>query len=82
MKNTKMKNIIGIFIITVVLLITGCKETPVEKEVIIVPAETIVVPAKTVVVEKEPAAKSTSISLDKKGVELKSEELDVKIKND
>ncbi len=75
MKNTKMKNIIGIFIITVVLMIMGCKETPVEKEVIIVPT-------KTVVVEKDAPAKSTSISLDKKGVELKSEELDVKIKND
>ena len=75
MKNTKMKNSIGLFMIAVVLLIMGCKETPVEKEVIIVPT-------KTVVVEKEPAEKSTSISLDKKGVELKSEELDVKIKND
>ena len=75
MKNTKMKNIIGFFIITVILMITGCKETPAEKEVIIVPAQ-------TVVVEKEAPAKSTSISLDKKGVELKSEELDVKIKND
>ncbi len=75
MKNTKMKNIIGFFMITVVLMIMGCKETPAEKEVIIVPA-------KTVVIEKEAPAKSTSISLDKKGVELKSEELDVKIKND
>ncbi|MBE0422457.1 MAG: hypothetical protein IBX66_00795 [Lutibacter sp.] len=75
MKNTKMKNFVGFFIITVALLIMGCKETPVEKEVIIVPA-------KTVVIEKEAPAKSTSISLDKKGVELKSEELDVKIKND
>ena len=75
MKNTKMKNSIGFFIITVVLMIMGCKETPAEKEVIIVPA-------KTIVVEKEAPEKSTSISLDKKGVELKSEELDVKIKND
>ncbi|MDO9037457.1 MAG: hypothetical protein Q7U59_03810 [Lutibacter sp.] len=75
MKNTKMKNIIGFFMITVVLMIMGCKETPAEKEVIIVPA-------KTIVIEKEAPAKSTSISLDKKGVELKSEELDVKIKND
>jgi uncharacterized protein YcfL len=75
MKNTKMKNIIGFFMITVVLMVMGCKETPAEKEVIIVPT-------KTVVVEKEAPAKSTSISLDKKGVELKSEELDVKIKND
>lgn len=74
MKNIKMKNSIGFFMITVVLLIMGCKETPVEKEVIIVPT-------KTVVVEKAPEEKSTSISLDKKGVELKSEELDVKIKN-
>ncbi|NEW78705.1 MAG: hypothetical protein GZ086_04605 [Gelidibacter sp.] len=75
MKNTKMKNIIGFFIMAVVLMITGCKETPVEKEVIIVPS-------KTVIVEKAPAEKSTSITLDKKGVELKSEELDVKIEND
>ena len=75
MKNTKMKNIIGIFMIAVALIIMGCKETPAEKEVIIVPT-------KTVVVEKAPEEKSTSISLDKKGVELKSEELDVKIKND
>ena len=75
MKNTNMKNIIGFFMITVVLMIMGCKETPVEKEVIIVPT-------KTIVVEKAPPAKSTSISLDKKGVELKSEELDVKIKNE
>lgn len=75
MKNTKMKNIIGIFMTAVVAMLIGCKETPVEKEVIIVPT-------KTVVVEKAPEEKSTSISLDKKGVELKSEELDVKIEND
>jgi len=75
MKNTKMKNIIGIFVVAVALMTMGCKETPAEKEVIIVPTN-------TVEVEKAPAENSTSISLDKKGVELKSEELDVKIKND
>ena len=75
MKNTKMKNIIGFFMITVVLMAMSCKETPAEKEVIIVPT-------KTVVVEKEAPEKSTSISLDKKGVELKTKELDVEIKND
>lgn len=75
MKNTKMKNTIGFLMITIVLMVMGCKETPAEKEVIIVPT-------KTIVVEKDAPSKSTSISLDKKGVELKSEELDVKIKND
>lgn len=75
MKNNKMKNIIGFFIMAVVLMIMGCKETPAEKEIIIVPS-------KTVIVEKAPAEKSTSITLDKNGVELKAKEIDVKIKKD
>ena len=60
---------------TVALMIIGCKETPVEKEV-------IVVPSATVIVEEAPPAKSTSITLDKKGVEIETKEIDVTIKKD
>jgi ABC-type uncharacterized transport system auxiliary subunit len=75
MKNTKIKNIIGFFIIAVVFMIMGCKEKPVEKEVIVVPTE-------TVIVEKAPVEKSTSITLDKNGVEVKAKEIEVKIEKD
>ncbi|MGV8947111.1 MAG: hypothetical protein ACOH1N_11825 [Lutibacter sp.] len=70
-----MKNIIRLFTMAIFLIIVGCKEKPVEKEV-------IVVPSKTIIVEKAPEEKSTSITLDKNGVELKSKELEVKIEKD
>ena len=75
MKNTKIRNIIGFFIIAVVFMIMGCKEKPVEKEVIVVPSETIII-------EKAPEEKSTSITLDKNGVEVKSKKVEVKIEKD
>lgn len=75
MKNNKMKNIIGFFIIAIVFMIMGCKEKPVEKEV-------IVVPSKTIIIEKAPEEKSTSITLDKNGVEVKSKKVEVKIEKD
>ena len=77
MKNNKMKNIIRLFTMAIFLIIIGCKEKPVEKEV-------IVVPSKTIIIEKTPPppAKTTSITLDKNGVEVKAKEIEVKIKKD
>lgn len=43
--------------------------------------EVIVVPSKTVIIEKEPEKKSTTITLDKKGVKVEAKKIDVTIKN-
>jgi hypothetical protein len=79
MKNTKTKKIIGFFAVAAVLLIVGCKEQPkeqpavqtVEKEVIVVPAP--------VVIEKEAPAKTTTVTLDKNGLEVDTKKVEVKI---
>ena len=70
-----MKKIIGFFILTSGLIITGCTEKPAQSEA----AETTV---KTIIVEKEAPASSTSIVLDKNGVKVEAENIDVKIKKD
>lgn len=68
------KKIIGFFTICTVLLITSCKDQPAEKEVVILPA------AAPVVIEKEvPASSTTSITLDKNGLEVDADKIDVKI---
>lgn len=79
MKNNKTKKIIGFFAMATVLLIVGCKEQPkeqpavqtVEKEVIVVPAP--------VVIEKEAPAKTTTVTLDKNGLEVDAKNVEVKI---
>ena len=79
MENNKTKKIIGFFAMAAVLLIVGCKEQPkeqpavktVEKEVIVVPAP--------VVIEKEAPAKTTTVTLDKNGLEVDAKNVEVKI---
>jgi hypothetical protein len=79
MENNKTKKIIGFFAMATVLLIVGCKEQPkeepavqtVEKEVIVVPAP--------VVIEKEAPAKTTTVTLDKNGLEVDAKNVEVKI---
>lgn len=79
MENNKAKKIIGFFAMAAVLLIVGCKEQPkeqpavktVEKEVIVVPAP--------VVIEKKAPAKTTTVILDKNGLEVDTKNVEVKI---
>jgi hypothetical protein len=84
MKNFKIKNSIGFFTL-VVLLMMGCKEKPVEKEVIVMPGSTTETTTKesTKIIEKEtPSADSTtSVTLDKNGLKVEAEKVDVKIGN-
>ncbi len=79
MKNNTTKKIIGLFAMVALLLTVGCreqaKEQPaeqtVEKEVIVVPAP--------VVIEKEAPAKTTTVTLDKNGLEVDAKNVEVKI---
>ena len=78
MKNFKISTIIGFA--SILGLLMACNTAPAEKEVIIVPAATPVI-VTPVIVEKEAAepAKNTSITLDKNGMKVESEKVDVQI---
>lgn len=83
MKNNTTKKIIGFFAMVTILLIVGCKEQAkeqpaeqpavqtVEKEVIVVPAP--------VVIEKKAPVKTTTVTLDKNGLEVDAKNVEVKI---
>ena len=73
-----MKKIIGFSLLIAVLtiMVYSCGPSEVKKEVIIVPAQ-----PQRVIIEKEPAKKSTTITLDKNGVKVKAKKVDVTIKN-
>ena len=70
-----MKKIIGFLSLAVVLVTMSCTAKPAE-----VKKEVIVVPAKPVVVVKAPAAKATSVTLDKNGVKVETKKVDVSVK--
>jgi hypothetical protein len=72
-----MKKIIGLFSVTVIFTAISCSNQPAEtkKEVIVVPVT--VEKKEPVIIEKEP---STTISLDKNGVKVKSKKVVVDIK--
>lgn len=74
-----MKKIIGFSTMTAVLAVfgysCGSSDTKTEKEIIVVPAQT----EKTIIV-KEPEKKTTTITLDKKGVKVEGKKIDVTIK--
>jgi len=72
-----MKKIIGLWCVVISLTAISCSNQPAEtkKEVIVVPAA--VEKKQPVVIEKEP---STTISLDKNGVKVKSKKVKVDIK--
>ncbi|TDD97454.1 hypothetical protein [Flavobacterium cellulosilyticum] len=78
MKNNKTKKIIGFFAMLTVLLVMGCKEQakeqPANKEVIVVPA-----PAHPVIIEKAVPDNSTTIKLDKNGLEVDAKKVNVKV---
>lgn len=76
MKNSKTKKIIGFFALLTVLLIMGCKEQPKEQ---VIEKEVIIVPAPPVVIEKEAPESSTTIKLDKNGLEVDAEKVNVKV---
>ena len=85
MKNYNPKKIIGLFTMEAAFLVMGCKEETHKTETIQTPEkETIVVtpppaPAPVVVPPPPPAEKPTSISLDKNGIKVKTEKVDVKV---
>ncbi len=85
MKNFKTKNSIGFFTLVVLFMMLGCKDKAAEKEVIVMPATTTenTTIETTKIIEKEvpPADTTTSITLDKKGLKVEAEKVDVKIGN-
>ena len=85
MKKFKTKNSIGFFTLVFLLTMMGCKDQAVEKEVIVIPGTTTenTTIETTKIIEKEapPADTTTSITLDKKGLKVEAEKVDVKIGN-
>ena len=74
MKTNQFKKVIGFFTMAVVLTIVGCtSEAPVEKEVVVVPTE------KVVIQKEEPAENPTKITLDKKGIKVETDKVDLTI---
>mgnify|MGYP003525362170 CR=1 FL=1 len=87
MKNYNPKKILGLFTVAAAFLVIGCKEethktetvkTP-EKETIVVTPPPPPAPAPVVIPPPPPAEKPTSISLDKNGIKVKTEKVDVKV---
>lgn len=86
MKNLKTKNSIGFFTLVVLLMMLGCKDKAAEKEVIVMPGTTTetITKESTKIIEKEtpPAdSTSTSVTLDKNGLKVEAEKVDVKVGN-
>ncbi|MES2240916.1 MAG: hypothetical protein V4497_11730 [Bacteroidota bacterium] len=83
MKNFKTKNSIAFFSLVVLLMVVGCKEKPAEKEVIVVPGTNTetTTESKTIIEKQAPVDSTTSITVDKKGLEVDSKKVDVKIGN-
>ena len=91
MKNYNPKKILGLFTVAAAFLVIGCKEETHKTETVKTPEkETIVVtppppPAPAPVVDPPPppppppAEKPTSISLDKNGIKVKTEKVDVNV---
>lgn len=69
-----MKKIIGLLSLFTVLLVVTYSCRPEAKK------EVIVVPAAPVIIEKQPAQKTTTITLDKNGVKVVGKKVDVTIK--
>jgi hypothetical protein len=72
-----MKNIIRISAFSMGLILVSCTGEADNTEVIVVPAQTE--KTNTIVVEKVPEKKSTTIVLDKKGVKVETEKIDVEV---
>lgn len=77
MKNFNIKKMAGLFAFAIALLIMGCKEEVHKTEQVPAPErEVIVVPPPP---PPPPVEKPTSISLDKNGVNVKTEKVDVRV---
>lgn len=78
-----MKKVIGILAVCLSLTMIGCSEEPAKTEVNVEAAEPAqaapVEKTNTIVVEKEAPDNSTKIVLDKKGVQVETQKIDVKI---
>ena len=83
MKNLNVKKSIGFFSLVALLMLEGCKDKPAEKEVIVVPGTHTETTTETrTIIEKEtPVDSTTSISVDKDGLEVDSKRVDVKVGN-
>lgn len=87
MKKIKTKNSIGFLALVFLLTMVGCKDQAAEKEVIVMPGSTTesTTTESTKIIEKEapPAdtTNTTSITVDKKGLKVEAEKVDVKIGN-
>jgi hypothetical protein len=77
MKNNKLSKTIGF--VSVLCMLMACSEKPADKEIVIVPAAPAPVTVVPVVVEKPAASNSTKITLDKNGVKLEAEKVDIKV---
>ena len=70
-----MKKIIGFFALALVLTALAISCRPEAKK------EVIIVPSKPVIIVKEPAEKSTTITLDKNGVKVEAKKVHETVKN-
>jgi hypothetical protein len=71
-----MKTIIGFMSLALVLLTLACNNKPAD-----VKKEVIVVPAAPVIIVKDPPEKSTTVTLDKNGIKVKTKKVEVSVKN-
>ena len=77
MKNFNIKKIAVLFMMSIAFLVMGCKEEVHKTEQVPAPEkEVIVVPPPP---PPPPVEKPTSISLDKNGVKVKTEKVDVRV---
>lgn len=84
MKNYNPTKIIGVFTLAIAFLVMGCKEETHKIETVPAPGKEVIVlpppPAPAVVIPPPPPVeKPTSISVDKNGVKVKTEKIDVNV---
>ena len=85
MKNYNPAKIIGLFTMAIAFLVMGCKEESHKTETIPAPEKEVIVlpppppPPAAVIPPPPPVEKPTSISLDKNGVKVKTEKVDVQV---
>lgn len=76
MKNSK--KLIGLLSLVVMLTVMGCKDKEADKEVIVMPGTTTVIEKETTTVD---SSSGTSITVDKNGLKVEADKVDVKIGN-
>ena len=85
MKNFNIKQIAGLFTMSIAFLVMGCKEETHKTETVPAPEREVIVlpppppPPAAVIPPPPPPEKPTSISLDKNGIKVKTEKNDVNV---